>query len=60
MALAFMLYVPNMAESVSRGLAAAIYGVIMLLVVFVMPSGRLRRKPAAYLLRRRLQTEGVE
>jgi branched-chain amino acid transport system permease protein len=35
----FVLYVPNIAESVSRGLAGAIYGVIMLLVIFVMPSG---------------------
>jgi branched-chain amino acid transport system permease protein len=34
-----VLYVPNIAEEVSRGLAGAIYGVIMLLVIFVMPSG---------------------
>ena len=35
----FMLYVPNIAESVSTGLAGAIYGVILLLVIFVMPGG---------------------
>ena len=35
----FVLYVPNIAESVSRGLAGAVYGIIMLLVIFVMPSG---------------------
>ncbi len=35
----FVLYVPNIAETVSRGLSGAIYGVIMLLVIFVMPSG---------------------
>jgi branched-chain amino acid transport system permease protein len=35
----FVLYVPNLAESVSRGLSGAIYGVILLLVIFVMPSG---------------------
>lgn len=35
----FVLYVPNIAESVSRGLAGVVYGVIMLLVIFVMPSG---------------------
>jgi branched-chain amino acid transport system permease protein len=35
----FVLYVPNIAESVSRGLAGAVYGVIMLLVIFVMPAG---------------------
>ena len=34
-----MLFVPNIAESVSRGLAGVVYGVIMLLVIFVMPSG---------------------
>jgi branched-chain amino acid transport system permease protein len=35
----FVLYVPNIAESVSTGLAGAIYGVILLLVIYVMPSG---------------------
>jgi branched-chain amino acid transport system permease protein len=35
----FVMFVPNIAERVSTGLAGAIYGVIMLLVVFVMPSG---------------------
>ncbi len=35
----FVLYVPNIAESLSRGLAGVAYGVIMLLVIFVMPSG---------------------
>src|SRR5207237_3448327 len=35
----FVLYVPNIAEDISRGLAGAIYGVILLIVIFVMPSG---------------------
>jgi branched-chain amino acid transport system permease protein len=35
----FVLFVPNIAERVSTGLAGAIYGVILLLVIFVMPSG---------------------
>ncbi|MGC2413229.1 MAG: branched-chain amino acid ABC transporter permease [Stellaceae bacterium] len=35
----FVLYVPNIAESISTGLAGAIYGVILLVVVFVMPAG---------------------
>ena len=35
----FVLFVPNIAEAVSTGLAGAIYGVILLLVIFVMPSG---------------------
>jgi branched-chain amino acid transport system permease protein len=51
----FVLYVPNIAESVSRGLAGAVYGVIMLLVIFVMPSGAAGfvRFAVAYLSRRR-------
>ena len=35
----FVLYVPNIAEAVSTGLAGAIYGVILLLVIFLMPAG---------------------
>jgi len=35
----FVLFVPNIAESISTGLAGAVYGVILLLVIFVMPSG---------------------
>jgi branched-chain amino acid transport system permease protein len=35
----FVLFVPNIANSISTGLAGAIYGVILLVVVFVMPSG---------------------
>ncbi|HTV88040.1 MAG TPA: branched-chain amino acid ABC transporter permease [Stellaceae bacterium] len=49
----FVLYVPNIAESVSRGLAGAVYGVIMLLVIFAMPSGAAGfvRHAAGYLSR---------
>jgi branched-chain amino acid transport system permease protein len=49
----FVLYVPNIAESVSRGLAGAIYGIIMLLVIFVMPSGAagFTRSVVAYISR---------
>jgi len=35
----FVLYVPNIAERFSTGLAGAIYGVILLLVIFLMPAG---------------------
>jgi len=35
----FVLYVPNIAERVSTGLSGAIYGIILLLVIYVMPSG---------------------
>jgi branched-chain amino acid transport system permease protein len=49
----FVLYVPNIAAEVSRGLAGAIYGVIMLLVIFAMPSGAagFTRAALAYLSR---------
>lgn len=54
----FVLYVPNIAESVSRGLAGAAYGVIMLLVIFVMPSGAagFARYAVAYASRLRNRT----
>jgi branched-chain amino acid transport system permease protein len=53
----FVLYVPNIAAEVSRGLAGAIYGVIMLLVIFVMPSGAagFSRLAVGYLSRMRLR-----
>ncbi len=35
----FVLFVPNLAEQVSTGLSGAIYGVILLAVIFLMPSG---------------------
>jgi branched-chain amino acid transport system permease protein len=35
----FVLFVPNIAESVSKGLASAVYGVILLLLIYVMPTG---------------------
>ena len=35
----FVLFVPNISESISTGLAGAIYGVILLLVIFLMPAG---------------------
>jgi len=35
----FVLYVPNIANSLATGLAGAIYGVILLAVIFVMPAG---------------------
>jgi branched-chain amino acid transport system permease protein len=35
----FVLYVPNIANSISTGLAGAIYGAILLIVIFLMPDG---------------------
>ncbi len=36
---AFILFLPNIAEEFSKGLSGAVYGVILLLVIYVMPSG---------------------
>ena len=35
----FVLFVPNIAEGISKGLAGAVYGVILILVIYLMPSG---------------------
>jgi branched-chain amino acid transport system permease protein len=35
----FVLFVPNLAEHISKGLAGAVYGIILLVVIYVMPSG---------------------
>ena len=56
----FVLYVPNIANALSTGLAGAIYGVILLLVIFVMPAGAAGfiKAAAARLSRRQPQSEG--
>ena len=36
---AFVLFVPNFAESISKGLSGAVYGVMIILLIYVMPSG---------------------
>ena len=35
----FVLFVPNIAENISKGLAGAVYGVILIGVIYLMPSG---------------------
>jgi branched-chain amino acid transport system permease protein len=35
----FVLFVPNIAEHVSKGLSGAVYGVILILLIYVMPTG---------------------
>ncbi|TNE35536.1 MAG: branched-chain amino acid ABC transporter permease [Alphaproteobacteria bacterium] len=35
----FILFVPNFAEEISTGLSYAVFGVILILVIYVMPSG---------------------
>jgi branched-chain amino acid transport system permease protein len=51
----FVLFIPNIAESVSKGLAGAVYGVILLLVIYLMPTGfaGLMRLITAKLMQRR-------
>src|SRR5256714_1664282 len=51
----FVLFVPNIAESVSKGLAGAVYGVILLVVIYLMPTGAagLARWAVAKLVRQR-------
>ena len=35
----FLVFVPNFAEEISKGLAGAVYGAILILVIYAMPSG---------------------
>jgi branched-chain amino acid transport system permease protein len=35
----FVLFVPNIAEHISKGLAGAAYGVILMLIIYAMPAG---------------------
>ena len=36
---AFIMFVPNIAEGVSKGLSGAVYGAILILLIYVMPTG---------------------
>ncbi len=36
---AFIIFVPNIAESVSKGLSGAVFGVLLFLVIFLVPHG---------------------
>lgn len=36
---AFVLFVPNIAEGISKGLSGAVYGVLLILLIYVMPLG---------------------
>jgi branched-chain amino acid transport system permease protein len=44
---AFIVFVPNFAESISKGLSGAVFGVLIVLVIFVLPRGA--RQVAEYL-----------
>ena len=36
---AFLLFVPNVAENISKGLSGAVYGLLLIALIYVMPSG---------------------
>jgi len=36
---AFIIFVPNIAESVSKGLSGAVFGVLLFLIIFLVPHG---------------------
>ncbi len=36
---AFIVFVPNVAESISKGLSGAVFGVFLFAVIFLMPHG---------------------
>jgi branched-chain amino acid transport system permease protein len=36
---AFVLFVPDVAEHISKGLAGAVYGIILILLIYAMPTG---------------------
>ena len=44
---AFMVFVPNIAESVSKGLSGAIFGIILIVIIFLVPHGA---RQVAYLV----------
>ncbi|MGH6924530.1 MAG: branched-chain amino acid ABC transporter permease [Propylenella sp.] len=54
----FIVFVPNIAEEVSKGLSGAVYGTMLILLIYVMPTGAggLVHKLAGILARRRSKT----
>jgi branched-chain amino acid transport system permease protein len=36
---AFVMFIPNLAEHVSKGLSGAVYGVLLILIIYVAPGG---------------------
>lgn len=35
----FLVFVPNIAEDISKGLSGAVFGILLILVIYLMPSG---------------------
>lgn len=48
---AFIVYVPNIAEEISKGLSGAVFGVFIIAVIFLLPNGA---RQLAYYLRAQL------
>ncbi len=44
---AFIVFVPNIAESISKGLSGAVFGVLLIIIIFLVPHGA--RQVAYYL-----------
>jgi len=44
---AFLVLIPNVAESISKGLSGAVFGVFILVVIFVLPNGARQAAVAA-------------
>ena len=36
---AFIIFVPNIAEGISKGLSGAVFGVLLFLIIFLVPHG---------------------
>jgi branched-chain amino acid transport system permease protein len=54
---AFIIFVPNMAEGISKGLSGAVFGVLLFLVIFLVPNGS---KQVADLGRRLVSNPGAK
>lgn len=52
---AFMVFVPNIAESISKGLSGAVYGVLLFVAIFLLPHGA---QQVADFVKRRLVGRG--
>jgi branched-chain amino acid transport system permease protein len=51
---AFIIYVPNIAESINKGLSGAVFGVILFVFIFIVPGGvrQIARQLVEYLSKR--------
>jgi branched-chain amino acid transport system permease protein len=55
-----VLFVPNVAEQISKGLSGAIYGVILIALIYLMPSGAGGLVRSAGMRLRQFKKRGVE